>query len=74
MARSIMSSVGILKKGEKLDPKTMKTKMIFVASQFVYTFLTYLPSFFFFSSQLLNLAFDAIYLYVTLLSLYYHCA
>lgn len=63
MARSIMTSVGILKKGEKLDPKTMKTKMIFVASQFVYTFLTYLPSFFFFSSQLLNLAY-LIFLFV----------
>jgi len=57
MARSILSFFGVLKKGERLDPKTMKTKMIFVGSQFIYTIFTYLPSFFFFSSQLINLGY-----------------
>lgn len=45
----------IVKQHELFDPRTVKTKMIFIASQFIYTTITFIPAYFLYNHQFGNL-------------------
>ena len=44
VVRKVCEKVGFMKKGEKLDPTTMKTKAVMVVGQLVFTLATMLPA------------------------------
>ncbi|CAK4073476.1 unnamed protein product [Aphanomyces euteiches] len=51
---AICRQIGVMGRTEEYDPKTTKTKIIFVTGQFVYTFCTFLPTILIFRSHFLH--------------------
>jgi len=54
---AILESAGVKGKDEVFDPDTLKTKIVFVVSQLVYTVVTILPTPFLYRSYYLSLAY-----------------
>ena len=50
----MLQSLGVAEAGEELDPDSLKTKVVFAISQFIYTLITILPTSFLYSSYRLS--------------------
>lgn len=57
LVKSLMIQLGVMKKGESFDHATLKTKVIFMGSQLVYTIFTFLPIPWLYNSQTRHLYF-----------------
>lgn len=52
---SVCKAVKLVKQQEAFNPKTVKTKMIFIASQFIYTIITFTPAYFLYHHRFAHL-------------------
>mmetsp|Transcript_28109 Transcript_28109/g.26965 ORF Transcript_28109/g.26965 Transcript_28109/m.26965 type:complete len:369 (+) Transcript_28109:227-1333(+) len=48
---------GLFRRNEEFDASSMKTKLVFISSQFIYTVFTFLPTLLLYNSQLCHIAY-----------------
>lgn len=66
VAKTFCRAVGIMKPDENFDSESMKTKLIFVACQFIFTIFTILPCKLYFDYYLVNVGF-LLFIYIACL-------
>jgi len=54
---SVCKRLFIIKQQEAFNPKTVKTKLIFITSQFIYTILTFTPAYFLYYNRFAHLVY-----------------
>jgi len=71
---SICKRLSLVKQRERFDPRTVKTKIIFIVSQFLYTIITFTPAYFLYYHQTAHLLYIGLVFTVSIFNgaRYYH--